>query len=1034
MFSPRIPTATATPCFALLADLDLSDNKLTSVPASLFTACPNLTHVSFARNEIRDLPSEKRQGNTRPRGDPAGDNAASAASNTTTWPTNLVSLDISHNRLTQLPASMGSAAHSLTYLDVSRNAIRSVPASMFEPKRERLFSSLRTFLLQHNALSGDSALPPVLPVALSESCRRLDLSHNGLTALPSDIGSMQALRELFVNHNELASFPSGVGSAHAGRGEGEEIMLPNVTSLRLENNRLSVLPPRFGKFVSLSTRLQHLSLQNNRLVALPEMVARPRPQRGDARGDAAFVAGLLTLDASHNRVVQLPRSIGEAVGGSLLQLRLAHNRIESLPVSSFARLRKLQDLTLHGNPLLSTELRAVVSSGSYTPPLARQVANVVRKIFDAIKDNWGEVDTRVHTAVTKLRRNLAKKGKKSRAQSHGSGDGSGGGGGGGGVSGAMKATEEGSALANTTDELLGNKRLFRSLNVTYQRLQACLKKFDSSGGAHGGRLDAVEFRTAIEAVGMYLTEDECEFLTAFALEACSPRVNAESRRTTRNTGCVGIREFIAEVLRPGSTSSSSGEGVAQAVVSFCVDLAGRKARILNKHGSGQNSARKYASGQSGFEGPATGTRSQGEFQTANREMRSQLRSLQKKQKQWESKASEAEQFVEGRGPRPKWMRDMAPAAAKGKTGKKGSGSSSMYDNTNQALRNREDTVFRAKITHEKLRQKKRLLQQKIRQEAARTRRLEIKAATDPTLKNVAYKEPGLTRAATNALDRATDKPVGRSGERHRSQQQGPQVGAGRGDRHKPLRALIASIRGGIEMDERFAAVKSNEEKANAFFDFLKAEVRVRFRFRSRIRFLFMTHLLVFFFSLSHYFFPLLYIINRSAPRAWSCRPRCTRKRTTRSPAARSSVVFGKCTPFLCCFLPSSAQTFSRSLGAPRTSKWVAELRERTFCVPLPAPCRATRAGLIMRGANAWRGTRSSRRRRLLETCGASRAKAAQPALATQGATRCAAAAAFSAAVRRAPRRRPRRRVGVLVGVRSWSKCFSWAGAACRPRN
>ena len=36
----------------------------------------------------------------------------------------------------------------------------------------------------------------------------------------------------------------------------------------------------------------------------------------------------------------------------------------------------------------------MVSSGSYTPPLARQVATVVRKIFDAIKDNWSEADTR----------------------------------------------------------------------------------------------------------------------------------------------------------------------------------------------------------------------------------------------------------------------------------------------------------------------------------------------------------------------------------------------------------------------------------------------------------------------------------------------------------------------------------------------------------------------------------------------------------------------------------------------------------------
>ena len=125
-FSPRAPSHTAAPCFSLLADLDLSDNKLTEVPASLFTACPNLTHVSFARNEIRELPSEKRQGTSAKRD---GHNQAGGGIATTTWPAHLISLDVSHNRLKKLPASMGGAAHSLTHLDVSRNNISSVPAS-----------------------------------------------------------------------------------------------------------------------------------------------------------------------------------------------------------------------------------------------------------------------------------------------------------------------------------------------------------------------------------------------------------------------------------------------------------------------------------------------------------------------------------------------------------------------------------------------------------------------------------------------------------------------------------------------------------------------------------------------------------------------------------------------------------------------------------------------------------------------------------------------------------------------------------------
>ena len=85
---------------------------------------------------------------------------------------------------------------------------------------------------------------------------------------------------------------------------------------------------------------------------------------------------------------------------------------------------------------------------------------------------------------------------------------------------------EGSALAQSTDDLLGTRRLFRSLNVTYQRLRDALRRFDSShegGASSNGRLDAIEFRAAVEAIGMFLTPDECDFLTAFALDACGPR-------------------------------------------------------------------------------------------------------------------------------------------------------------------------------------------------------------------------------------------------------------------------------------------------------------------------------------------------------------------------------------------------------------------------------------------------------------------------------------------------------------------------------
>ena len=80
-----------------------------------------------------------------------------------------------------------------------------------------------------------------------------------------------------------------------------EVALAGAASIPLTTNRLSVLPPAIGELLA-SPNMQHVSFQNNRLVVLPEMPASSPPVQASASG---FVPGLLTLDASNNRIVQL---------------------------------------------------------------------------------------------------------------------------------------------------------------------------------------------------------------------------------------------------------------------------------------------------------------------------------------------------------------------------------------------------------------------------------------------------------------------------------------------------------------------------------------------------------------------------------------------------------------------------------------------------------------------------------------------------------------------------------------------------------
>ena len=819
-FQPHLfaqPNSPNSASHATLTDLDVSDNKLIDIPDHVLRSLPNLKFANFARNEMITLPSE-----------PTGRNG-----DLPIWPSTLQYLDVSGNRLKKLPTSMGAASVSLTYLDASHNSIKTLSPTLFSTKNKSM-SNLQHLYLQHNTLQGDDALPANMPMALSRSCRVLNVSHNSLVALPSALGNLFVLQELDASHNDLAAFPSGAATKTTDTGVvggGQSSFLPQLKILKLESNHLSVLPNGFGRLLSLPT-LQQVYLQNNSLVALPEMNENKRnPSK------TGFIRGLLSLDVSNNKIVQLPRSIGEALGPTLLSLRISKNRLENFPIASFAKFKKLQELTCYGNQILSPDLQQVILTGEYIPPITRQVGHVVQKMFDAIKHNWQEVDTRVHAAVSKFRRGqTGRRNKRNRSKENVEGsetretrqgkesrD----------IETAVDEARNGSALAQSTDDLLGSRRLFRSLNVQYQRLRECLRRFDSSGGARGGRLDAMEFRAAIESIGMYLSSEECDFLTRFSLETCGPTQRG-SFGPVGNTGCVGINEFIAEVLRPGSTSSSKSEGVAQAVVRYCMDLSRRKLVARDKAYSNSNENNRNnksrtensnsSNGNSHQNGASNGASNasrrrdlRSSLEEESREMRRELRSMKKGLEKEQHKGIEAEQFLEGRGPKPQWLKIEAPESNASKAGAK------RYQEGGH--KSREQTVFRAKIAHEKLRQKKRLMQQKIRQEAARVRRMEMKAAADPTLRRTIQEyDPAKTQqphggSATSAAIRRATNPNNikhKGSKRNRNDvKNGQSVPL-------QLKSLIHSIKNGIKLDRRFKKLPP-DDRANAFFDSIKLQ-------------------------------------------------------------------------------------------------------------------------------------------------------------------------------------------------------------------
>lgn len=111
-------------------------------------------------------------------------------------PTNLTSLDLSMNSITEIPASIAHAT-ALTSLDLMHNCLTTLP--------EELFSLTRLVNLK---LSRNQLHPSVSPsIAQLVNLNKLYLAHNLIEYLPS-LEGLAALDTLTLNGNRLAELPA----------------------------------------------------------------------------------------------------------------------------------------------------------------------------------------------------------------------------------------------------------------------------------------------------------------------------------------------------------------------------------------------------------------------------------------------------------------------------------------------------------------------------------------------------------------------------------------------------------------------------------------------------------------------------------------------------------------------------------------------------------------------------------------------------------------------------------------------------------
>jgi len=151
----------------------------------------------------------------------------------------------------------------------------------------------------------------------TEQGTRLDLSGQGLTALPPELFQLTALTRLDLDDNQLTALPPELGQ------------LRELTTLSLDGNQLTALPLELFQLRAL----KQLSLDGNQLTALP-------PELGQLRA-------LMQLSLYGNQLTALPTKLGQLT--ALKRLGLSNNQLTALP-PELGQLRALRELYLHGNP------------------------------------------------------------------------------------------------------------------------------------------------------------------------------------------------------------------------------------------------------------------------------------------------------------------------------------------------------------------------------------------------------------------------------------------------------------------------------------------------------------------------------------------------------------------------------------------------------------------------------------------------------------------------------------------------------------
>ena len=287
----------------------LGQNRLYQLPDQFFANFPELQTIFIDCNFLKVLSN---QSSNSIKGISLSLNGLHTLETSTLCFSQLISIDLSKNRIERIPNNFSKSFPNLIYLYLNDNFISEIPE--IENENESVF-------------------PQTLNV--------LNLSNNLLEKVPNSITSLSKLSDLDIDGNKVTHLPKLNSSLVELKAQNNKIKsienqeLNFLKEFLIFNNELKTFPTEIKAIVNNSFIVDHNEITEINFNSVPI--------------NSVLSDKITVVDISFNQIETIPKEIFECLP-NLQTFNAFFNKLTSIP-SEIKNCKKLSDLNISNNPL-----------------------------------------------------------------------------------------------------------------------------------------------------------------------------------------------------------------------------------------------------------------------------------------------------------------------------------------------------------------------------------------------------------------------------------------------------------------------------------------------------------------------------------------------------------------------------------------------------------------------------------------------------------------------------------------------------------